>query len=422
MRFAGLVFILFFYLYVPEIIFLPVSLRLVFGVFGISLYLVRLINKYRNIKDDIQLNRDFFVFWTGTTALAFAALIVVVINGSGDIKVVRETIVRFSMLFGAAYFLTWYVKQFMPNSGYQIILKAFVVVVIIQCLIGIFSFAVPAVKQFLDAIQRPNEVAIQTKVGVLRMSGFGMTFFGAGLDCGVAMILIVHFIRRNTYSYWKLIGFALVFILIISVGTFMARTTIVGAMVALGYLMLPNSPSGKNLKFGLIVLTTLALLIGYSVPVLLNSEKYGMVIRFAFEAFFNYTEYGSLETESSNDLQTMYRFPEEFKTYLIGDGWLNHPEIEGYYYMQTDVGYLRLIYFGGIGYCLLWFIFHYLMLNRIVMNLNVKEVKWFALTLFAFLVIVNVKGLADFFPLVFLLLIFSTEFNATQTDKLNEKN
>jgi hypothetical protein len=202
----------------------------------------------------------------------------------------------------------------------------------------------------------------------------------------------------------------------------MARTTIVGAMVALGYLMIPNSPSRKNMKFALVVVSILALLIGYSVPILLNSEKYGMVIRFAFEAFFNYTEYGSLETESSNDLQTMYRFPEQLKTYFIGDGWLNHPEIEGYYYMQTDVGYLRLIYFGGIGYCLLWFIFHYLMLNRIVVNLNVKEVKWFVLTLFVFLVIVNVKGLADFYPLVFLLLIFSSEFKALQTKKLNEKN
>ena len=126
MKFAGLVFILFFYLYVPELIFLPVSLRLVFGVFGISLYLVRLINKYKNIKDEIQLNRDFFVFWIGTITMGFAALLVVVINESGDIKVVREILVRFSMLFGAAYFLIWYIKQLIPNSDYQIILKAFV--------------------------------------------------------------------------------------------------------------------------------------------------------------------------------------------------------------------------------------------------------------------------------------------------------
>lgn len=422
MKFVGLVFILFFYLYVPEVIFMPVSLRLVFGAIGLVLYAIRLVDKYKTIKSEILINKDFFLFWIGTLSMLFVAFLVITINGSGDIKVVSEIIIRFTMLFGGAYFLTWYLKQFFFNTDYQIILKAFVVVVLIQCIIGVLSFAMPVVKVFLDSIQRPNEVAIQTKVGLMRMSGFGMTFFGAGLDCGVAMILIVHFIRKNVYSFIKLTQLAIVFIFILAIGTFMARTTLVGALVALGYLLVPNSTSGKNLKFGLVILSTLVLLIGYSVPVLLNSEKYGMVIRFAFEAYFNYTEYGSLETESSNDLQTMYRFPQDLKTYFIGDGWLNHPEIEGYYYMQTDVGYLRLIYFGGVVYCLLWFVFHYLMLNRIVMNLNNREVKWFALTLFAFLVIVNIKGLADFFPLMFLLLIFSTEFKASQTDQSDETN
>lgn len=422
MRFVGFVFLLFFYLYVPEIIFMPVSLRLIFGALGLILYFVRLINKYKNVSDDVSLNKDLLLFWSGTLSFLLLATFVVFINGSGDAKVISEIVVRFCMLFGGAYFLTWYIKQFYRELDYQVILKAYVTVLALQCIIGVLTFTNPVIKDLFESIQKPNEANIRNKVGVMRMSGFGLTFFGAGLDCGIALMAIAHLVRQNAYKLMQLTYWAFLFLFIMAVGTFMARTTLIGGLLAFGYLMLPASNSGKNFKFASITLVTIILIASYTIPIMLNSEKYGMVIRFAFEAFFNYTEYGSLETESSNDLQTMYRFPEEFKTYLIGDGWLNHPEIEGYYYMQTDVGYLRLIYFGGIGYCLLWFIFHYLMLNRIVMNLNVKEVKWFALTLFAFLVIVNVKGLADFFPLVFLLLIFSMEFNALQISKLNETN
>lgn len=422
MRFIGFIFILFFYLYVPEIIFMPVSLRLIFGALGLMLYMIRLINKYSSVKEDISINNDILLFWLGAVSILVVATIVVFLNGSGDVKVIPEILIRFTMLFGGAYFLTWYLKQFYSELDYQIILKAYLAVLTLQCLIGVLTFTNPLIRDLFENIQKPNEANIRNKVGVMRMSGFGLTFFGAGLDCGLALMVIVHLVRQNVYTASRLILWSLVFLFIMSVGTFMARTTIIGALLAFAYLMLPSSNSGKNLKFASITIITIILIASYTIPVLLNSEKYGMVIRFAFEAYFNYTEYGSLETESSNDLQTMYRFPQDLKTYFIGDGWLNHPEIEGYYYMQTDVGYLRLIYFGGVVYCLLWFVFHYLMLNRIVMNLNNREVKWFALTLFAFLVIVNIKGLADFFPLMFLLLIFSTEFKASQTDQSDETN
>jgi hypothetical protein len=37
MKIAGFIFFLFFYLYVPEIIFLPVSIRLIIGALGLLL-------------------------------------------------------------------------------------------------------------------------------------------------------------------------------------------------------------------------------------------------------------------------------------------------------------------------------------------------------------------------------------------------
>ena len=53
----------------------------------------------------------------------------------------------------------------------------------------------------------------------------------------------------------------------------------------------------------------------------------------------------------------MYVFPDNLKTWIIGDGYFDNPqdidpyytgEVTGGYYMGTDVGYLRFIFYFGI--------------------------------------------------------------------------
>ena len=80
---------------------------------------------------------------------------------------------------------------------------------------------------------------------------------------------------------------------------------------------------------------------------------------FAFEGFFSLFETGKWEVGSNEKLMSMYVFPESLKTWMIGDGYIVNPitidpyytgDIYDGYYMGTDVGYLRFIfYFGLIG-------------------------------------------------------------------------
>ena len=81
--------------------------------------------------------------------------------------------------------------------------------------------------------------------------------------------------------------------------------------------------------------------------------------RFAFEGFFSLVEQGEWDVSSNNSLMNMYVFPDNAKTWIIGDGYFDGPSnTDPYYvgptmtgfYMWTDVGYLRFIfYFGLIG-------------------------------------------------------------------------
>lgn len=77
----------------------------------------------------------------------------------------------------------------------------------------------------------------------------------------------------------------------------------------------------------------------------------------------------------------MYIWPDNAKTWIIGDGYFNNPvNVDPYYtseitegfYKNTDVGYLRFIYyFGVIG--LLLFSFYFIEVGRTCMH---KFPKW----------------------------------------------
>lgn len=85
--------------------------------------------------------------------------------------------------------------------------------------------------------------------------------------------------------------------------------------------------------------------------------------RFGFEGFFSLAEKGEWQTHSNDILKKMIVWPNNLKTWIIGDGYLNNPadkSLNTYdpyfvgkfhgFYMDTDIGYLRYIfYFGLIG-------------------------------------------------------------------------
>ena len=70
-------------------------------------------------------------------------------------------------------------------------------------------------------------------------------------------------------------------------------------------------------------------------------------------------ETGEWLIDSNETLKSMIIFPDNFKTWFIGDGYFSNPYFSdpyyvgpyiGGYYMGTDIGYLRFIfYFGLIG-------------------------------------------------------------------------
>ena len=105
-------------------------------------------------------------------------------------------------------------------------------------------------------------------------------------------------------------------------------------------------------KKGVKVILYICLLGGFLIGIfflsmfLLEDSEYSRTYQWAFEWYINMSETGSFETNSTNTLQSMYLFPDNLKTWWLGDGQFYNES--GSFYMNTDVGYLRNLYYWGI--------------------------------------------------------------------------
>jgi hypothetical protein len=96
-----------------------------------------------------------------------------------------------------------------------------------------------------------------------------------------------------------------------------------------------------------------------------NVKEVHILLQFGFEGFINWIETGKWETTSTNILQNMWIFPETLKTWIIGDGYFTDPFDSKLFYMQTDVGYLRFVFYCGVpGLLIFSLLFVYLTISH----------------------------------------------------------
>lgn len=209
-----------------------------------------------------------------------------------------------------------------------------------------------------------------------RMYGIGCSLDVAGTRFSAILIMIADRLctitkdkdRRN-----RVILYLTAFVFITIVGNMIARTTTIGVIVALTYIVvlsiINQKQSGTNYSFlwkwitAVVIITIIAVTFLYNTNPNIRSN-----IRFGFEGFFSLAETGKWEVHSNDILKNMVVFPDNLKTWVIGDGYFENPyDSEPYYtgtmwkgyYQNTDIGYLRFIFYFGI-FGLIAFIWYFI--------------------------------------------------------------
>lgn len=186
--------------------------------------------------------------------------------------------------------------------------------------------------------------------GVNRLRCFSTALDPAGVRFALTLILIAATIctdkelQRNAPAITLLF---VAFLLISGIGNMVARTTSAGMLLGLLLLMVSSNAIGFKVRPAMVKTMSIfgiLLVIAFGVGAYLysTSSYYRGMFEFAFEGFFSLINQGEFQTGSTDVLATMWIWPTDTQTWIIGSG-----EYGGFRY-GTDIGYCRLILYSGL--------------------------------------------------------------------------
>ncbi len=330
-----------------------VNSKLILGVLGLVTFVIH----SAKVKK-MSVSKQMIVLTLLAVGVSLASLFSMNYNNTGD-DAYFTYVISMLVWLAAAYMVAVSINYAYGKLSIELIADFIIAVSVIQCTIAILGELFVPVNNFIKLLV-PGTTWLDS---VDRMYGLGenTALDTGGIRYAIACILCAHMLvktgeERRKWQLWYL--FAYVYITII--GNMIARTTSVGSVIALVYL-LGHLFSGTKVSvtklrvFGLMTFL-FALMFGVSVWLYNTNDVFQRNLRFGFEGFINLVETGEWHVTSNDKLRSMYVFPDNPKTWFIGDGYFNNPDgdpnyigdITDGYYMNTDVGYLRFIFYFGI--------------------------------------------------------------------------
>lgn len=345
-----------FYFFPFEFTFLPgINTKMAMAGVGLVVLMVQLVRQGRSL-----INKDIFTLTIMAGVVSLIGFFSVIWNDTHDYTYATYIISMLVWLAGA-YVVVQTIKRFHGNVSVELVCNYLVVVCFTQCLIAFVMTQYPPLKDFVDGFL--GSTGFMGKMED-RMYGIGASLDVAGSRFSVILVMIVYLLSKMAATdkkkyigvYWG------IFIVIAVIGNMMSRTTTVGVIIALMYLLYISRiyafRINLDMKYvwgwfvGILCVAIVLMIYGYHTNLAFQEN-----LRFGFEGFFSLVEKGKWEVHSNEILKNMYVFPDNMKTWIIGDGYFDNPyDAEPYYtgpkwrgfYQGTDVGYLRFIFYFGV--------------------------------------------------------------------------
>ncbi len=341
-----------FFFFPFEFTFLPgINTKMLLAAMGLVLFVAR-----AAASRSASLDRDFFVLIVFASIVSLSGIISVVYNATTDLSY-ASYVVSFFVWMGGAYFVVSSIRFLHGKVTPLMVINYLAAICVVQCVIALLISRNPLVKDFVDSFLGGDGF-----MGKLenRMYGIGCALDVAGLKFSCVLVAISFVVmnglcqpKLQTTIYW------IAYLVIAVVGNMIGRTTSVGVVVSLIYILVHCIFYGYREFLKSHVLPLLLLMV-VLLPLLIylynNSPKTREDLRFGFEGFFSLAETGRWETNSNNRLSDMFVLPDNPKTWIIGDGYFDNPYSDPNFngdnptefYKGTDVGYLRFIYYFGV--------------------------------------------------------------------------
>ena len=331
---------------------LEVNTKMIEAVLGIVLFAFDLANRRH-----ISVSRDFLILCLICFSVSIWALFVSALNNTADYTYATYFISVWVWL-GAVYTVLWMMRQVHSRLTVECVAHYLISICLAQCLLAYAMTIWPDLGTFIDSLMGEGQGFMGLAKG--RMHGLGAALDPSGLRFAAILVIIacLYTHLKAEAPAWKICFYTVSFIVITVIGNMIARSTTIGAIIGLVYIIMVRWPKNgtiaDNRSWGIV---GGILLIGILVSIWLynNDAAFKHNLRFGFEGFFSLFETGQWEVRSNEILKNMIVWPETLKTWVLGDGYFSNPDIpdrfgqvHNAFYMGTDIGYLRYIFYFGI--------------------------------------------------------------------------
>lgn len=305
------------------------------------------------------IDRTFFTLSIYAGIVSLICYMSITINNTTD-TAYAFYIMSMWVWLGGAYTVCALIKAVHGYLSIALVTNYLIAVCVVQCLFAVVIDNITLVQNVVDSYVLIGQ---EYDKAVNRLYSIGAHLDTAGMRFSLVLVLLSHILLnlQNT-KYEKCLWLYLVaYIIIIIIGNMMARTTTVGMVISILYLIMNSGLhkcvlSQSTRKLWAWMASIMLLIIPFVAHKYNTDINFYKDIRFAFEGFFSIFEEGEWEVGSNSQLMNMIVFPDNFKTWVIGDGYFGNPktdpyyigELTGGYYKGTDVGYLRFIFYMGL--------------------------------------------------------------------------
>lgn len=301
---------------------------------------------------DFSISKELLASFLIAIAFSVIGLYSITYNSTSDYAYaayIGSMWVWFIACYGACCFIRF-------THGYisiKLILNYLIVVCVAQCILALAIDFIPSVKSLVDSLFVTGDLALMEKIK--RLYGIGALLDVAGGRFAVVLVMLAFYLSEDTevrssaiYRSFYISSFLIIGI----IGNMIARTTSVGLVLGLLYILLKSGIFSYTVKMiNLRFYRSVALILLITVTVVwyfYNTNKdVVQLVNFAFEGFISLVETGEWKTQSNEVLKDMWVLPDNNKTWIIGDGYFDDPWT-GKFYKYTDIGYLRFIHYTGL--------------------------------------------------------------------------
>jgi hypothetical protein len=377
-------------------------------IVGMILSIIFLVNsKYREIFYSWLLNRKVLKILLSLLSITAVSLLISTFRLTYEYSIVK-------VLFSQTVFLIIGIMLFslyqLKNKNSEII-KHIILIFILQSSIQLISFISPTINEGLNIFRGASTVQIQGNyTGVRGLAVSGPAFFGLAI-C-YALIYIYLIIYRGIFNKYSIFVKLLVCCLLLFGGLSAGRTSFVGILFGLGYVvilklfktkyMLKNTISIKPINLIFLSSILMIFFVVYLQGIDVNEQvilKVNAMSDYLLQFYHSYKDTGEFTTTSTSTLFNEMYFKVKYSTLIFGDALYSNTD--GSYYMHTDAGYMRnILYFGIIG------LFFLILYQFLLFHWNESKLRLQNLIIFIFILTIHIKGDVLAYSVAFQSIIF----------------